>query len=54
MDFKERKKERTKHYFQFEYRWKLRECCACSGSGYYDNNESPPCSSCEGYRKRKI
>ena len=23
-------------------------CIACSGSGYYDDNGSPPCGSCNG------
>jgi hypothetical protein len=26
-------------------------CAACSGSGYYDNNGSPKCGSCNGLGK---
>lgn len=27
------------------------ECVACSGSGYYDNDQSPKCGECSGYGK---
>ena len=28
---------------------KIRQICiACNGSGHYDNNGAPPCSSCDG------
>ena len=26
----------------------MRQCAACSGSGYYDSHGSPPCGSCDG------
>lgn len=46
--FGQRKWERTKYYFKHVHGWKLQECVACMGSGYYDHNGSPPCGSCEG------
>lgn len=29
----------------------MKECVACSGSGYYDNDGSPNCDSCKGTGK---
>lgn len=46
--FKQRKIERTNHYYKYVFGWKLRTCTACNGSGYYDSYESPYCSSCDG------
>jgi len=57
--FKERKAERTAYYNMFVFGWRQRPCAACNGSGYYDNNGSPRCGSCDGtgketYRGPKI
>ena len=30
---------------------KKQKCSACSGSGYYDHNGSPPCGACNGTGK---
>jgi len=53
MNFAERKKARKEYYERFVYGWKLRNCGACNGSGYYDNIGSPPCSACEGTGKER-
>lgn len=50
-NFRERKQERTKYYFQYVYMWKERPCTACNGSGYYDSNGSPECGCCDGTGK---
>lgn len=47
----ERKAKRKYCYERFEFKNKLRECGACSGSGHYDHNGSPKCGSCEGTGK---
>lgn len=52
-DFKQRKKERTDYYEKYVKGRKLVECTACSGSGYYDHDGSPECSSCEGTGKER-
>ena len=49
----ERKKERTDYFFKYIYQKKLVTCIACNGSGYYDNNGSPKCSSCDGTGKSR-
>lgn len=49
--FRERKAERTDYYYRFEFGWKQRPCAACNGSGYYDQNGSPRCGSCDGTGK---
>jgi DnaJ-class molecular chaperone len=51
--FHGRKKERTIHYEKYVKGWKLRDCTACSGSGYYDHNGSPKCGSCDGTGKER-
>jgi len=51
MPFQERKEWRKEYFYRYVYGWKERECSACSGSGYYDHNGSPLCSSCEGTTK---
>lgn len=51
--FHENKKDRTNNYFQYEHGWKLRDCTACNGSGYYDHDNSPKCSSCNGTGKER-
>jgi DnaJ-class molecular chaperone len=53
MSFHERKQIRTEYYERFVKGWKLRNCTACNGSGYYDNHGSPRCGSCEGTGKEK-
>jgi DnaJ-class molecular chaperone len=53
MNFHERKEERTKYYFQFEYGFKLRTCVACNGSGRYDSHRSPKCGACNGTGKER-
>lgn len=52
-DYQKRKKDRTEYYFKFIYGWKLEKCCACNGSGYYDNNGSPKCGACNGTGKTR-
>ena len=54
MDFHERKRKRTEHFERFVKGWKLRPCTACNGSGYYDHNGSPKCSSCNGIGKERF
>ena len=51
MNFRERKEQRTQEYFKWIYKWKERPCTACNGSGYYDNDGSPPCGACDGTGK---
>lgn len=46
--FHERKADRTEYYLRFVYGWRQRKCSACSGSGRYDHNGSPPCGACDG------
>ena len=53
MDFQERKKERKKHYEKYVKGWKLKNCIACNGTGYYDHNGSPNCAACNGTGKEK-
>jgi len=52
--FKERKKRRTEYYEKNVKGWKLRPCSACSGSGVYDHNGSPPCGGCDGTGKERF
>lgn len=49
--FHKRKKERADYYKRFVHGWKLKDCSACSGSGYYDHNGSPMCGACGGTGK---
>lgn len=51
--FHERKEYRRQYYMKYVYGWKYRKCIACNGSGHYDHNGSPPCSSCNGTGKEK-
>lgn len=32
----------------------MRDCIACAGSGYYDDNGSPKCAACLGTGKEEI
>lgn len=50
-DFHERKKERTRRYYNKVHGYKLGLCSACNGSGKYDSFESPPCGVCNGTGK---
>ncbi|MGF6440380.1 hypothetical protein QF002_001189 [Paraburkholderia youngii] len=50
----ERKAHRTDRFWRYTYGWKERRCSACNGSGYYDHNGSPPCSSCSGSAREKF
>lgn len=50
----ERKKIRTEYYYSHVYQHKLVNCLACNGSGYYDHDGSPLCSSCEGTGKERV
>lgn len=51
--FHERKKQRKEHYEKFIKGWKLRDCGCCAGTGYYDDNGSPPCGACDGTGKER-
>lgn len=48
--FHERKKERTEHYYKWEYKNRLVECTACSGYRYYCGGA---CGCCEGTGKQR-
>lgn len=48
LTFAERKEERRAYFLKYIYGWKLRKCSACSGSGWYDNDDNPPCGACDG------
>ena len=50
----ERKAARRAHYDRYVRGWRLVMCIACMGSGRYDHNGSPPCSSCEGTGKERV
>ena len=44
-DYHKRKQERTEHYNKYVKGWKLSDCTACSGSGYYCGKA---CGACNG------
>ena len=48
-----RKLLRSDYYNNYVKGWKHRDCLACNGSGYYDNTNSPKCSSCNGTGREK-
>ena len=52
-DYYRRKEQRRRYYNDFMKGWKERPCGACAGSGYYDDNGSPKCESCNGTGKEK-
>ena len=52
--FAERKAERTAYYFKYVHGWALAPCDACAGSGYYDDDGSPPCGSCDGSGQMRV
>lgn len=49
----DRKKRRTLFYETFVKGWKLKECSACGGSGYYDNHGCS-CYLCNGTGKERV
>ena len=49
-DYHKRKQERTEHYNKYVKGWKLRDCTACSGSGYYCGKA---CGACNGTGKER-
>ena len=51
--FRERKAERVKWWKENIESTKKRLCVACNGSGRYDSNGSPKCSSCGGSGKER-
>lgn len=57
MGFKERKTQRTKHFYTYVYGWKIRPCTACNGLGKYDymrpDRSVPDCGWCGGSGKEK-
>lgn len=53
MNFHQRKKDRKEYFEKYVKGWKLRDCSACSGSGRYDHNGSPPCGGCDGTGKER-
>ena len=53
MDFHKRKAARTEYFYNFIYGWKLQDCIACNGSGYYDVSNSPTCGCCNGTGKER-
>lgn len=46
--YQERKLARVEYYRRFVHGWCQRACTACNGSGVYDDNGRPKCSSCDG------
>lgn len=54
VDYQARKQARRDYYVQCVHGQKLKPCCACSGSGYYDHNGSPACGSCAGTGKEHV
>lgn len=51
--FAQRKTQRTEYYRRYVHGWKLRNCTACNGSGYYDSCGSPSCGACDGSGKER-
>lgn len=49
-DYQKRKQERKEHYLKYVYKNKLRECTACSGSGFYRGGS---CGCCDGTGKER-
>lgn len=47
----EQRKELRRQKFNRTHGGKMVECTACSGSGRYDHNGSPPCGCCGGRGK---
>jgi RecJ-like exonuclease len=52
--YQRRKEERRVRYAKYVHGWKEIPCTACNGSGYYDNNGSPKCGSCDGTGTEKV
>ena len=54
MSFAERKQARIEYFERFVKGWKLRECGACAGSGYYDGGRpGTKCGACSGTGKER-
>ena len=53
MSFLERKEARRRYYERFVKGWKQQKCSSCSGSGYYDSDNSPECGACDGTGKER-
>ena len=53
MNFHERKRQRKEYFEKYIKGWKLRDCIACHGTGYYDHSGSPPCAACDGTGKER-
>ena len=53
MNFAQRKAQRTADYFDRRFKFKLRTCTACSGSGRYDNHGGKKCGCCNGTGKEE-
>jgi DnaJ-class molecular chaperone len=51
-DYQERKEWRRRRWRR-THGSRSRTCSACSGSGYYDHDGSPPCGACAGTGKVK-
>ena len=49
-DYRRRKEDRRVEYNKNVGRRNV-TCVSCNGSGYYDHNGSPECSSCDGTGK---
>lgn len=47
----DRKVARIITFWQRQWRVKQAPCMACNGSGYYDHDDSPVCSACEGSKR---
>jgi len=52
-DYHRRKQERKEYYLKYVYKYRLRPCIACNGTGYYDNIGSPKCGCCNGTGKER-
>jgi DnaJ-class molecular chaperone len=56
LSWKSDKVRRIKDYYQYTFKHKERDCCACNGSGWYDWSDPetgyhPKCGGCEGTGK---
>ena len=49
-DYHKRKNERINHFNKHIKNWRLRDCGACSGSGYYCGRA---CGACDGSGKER-
>lgn len=49
--WQEQKRQARRAFLLHRYGIKQRACCACNGSGIYDNHGSPACGGCDGTGK---